>query len=72
MAKRIPSPAERVRAALAVADRYGGFDGAHHKQWVIDQMIRALTGDDYEEWVSTHNFGEDGPHTYSWDEGTPP
>jgi hypothetical protein len=35
---------ERITAALEVAVRYGGIDGAHHKTWVIDQMVRSLTG----------------------------
>lgn len=34
----------RVRKALFVAFQSGGVDGGHHKQWVIDQMVRALTG----------------------------
>lgn len=33
-----------VEEALSVALQYGGIDGAHHKDWVIDQMVRALTG----------------------------
>lgn len=36
-------PEEPVAAALEIA-KTGAYDGAHHKQWVIDQMIRALTG----------------------------
>jgi hypothetical protein len=32
-----------VELALEFAARYGGTDGAHHKDWVIDQMVRALT-----------------------------
>lgn len=35
---------ERIAKALAIAAVYGGHDGAHHKDWVIDQMTRALTG----------------------------
>ncbi len=35
---------ERIAKALALAVAYGGIDGAHHKDWVIDQMVRALTG----------------------------
>lgn len=34
----------RVKKALELAVRYKGIDGAHHKDWVIDQMVRALTG----------------------------
>jgi len=58
--------------ALHVAHQFGGIEGDHHRAWVIDQMVRALTGDDYEEWVREHRAGEDGPDTYSWDEGIAP
>lgn len=34
---------QRIDTALDYALRYGGIDGAHHKMWVIDQMVRALT-----------------------------
>jgi hypothetical protein len=34
----------RIGKALHYASEYGYIDGAHHKQWVIDQMVRALTG----------------------------
>ena len=35
---------ERIDLALEYAVKYGGIDGSHHKDWVIDQMVRALTG----------------------------
>jgi hypothetical protein len=34
---------DKVAKALDFALRYGGIDGSHHKDWVIDQMVRALT-----------------------------
>jgi hypothetical protein len=34
----------RIKKAIDYAVRYGGIDGDHHKAWVIDQMVRALTG----------------------------
>ncbi len=34
----------RIKLALEMVDRFGGIDGAHHKQWVLDQIVRALTG----------------------------
>ena len=61
-----------VLAALEVARRFGSIDGDHHKSWVIDQMVRALTGDGYEAFVADAEAGEDGPDTYPWDEGIPP
>jgi len=33
----------RIEKALDIAEM-GGIDGAHHKQFVIDQIVRALTG----------------------------
>lgn len=35
---------ERITKALDYAGQYGQIDGAHHKAWVIDQVVRALTG----------------------------
>ncbi len=64
--------AEKMAAALDLASRYGGIDGDHHKMWVIDQMVRALTGDQYAEWVRDQEDGEDGPETYEWNEGIAP
>jgi hypothetical protein len=64
--------AEKIEAALDVAVQYGGIDGAHHKNWVIDQMVRALTGDGYAQFVANAKAGEDGPDTYEWDEGIAP
>lgn len=61
-----------IIAALEIAHDYGQTDGAHHKTWVIDQMVRALMGDDYEAWAAAYMDGEDGPETYFWDEGIAP
>lgn len=49
---------ERVQAALDVASSYGGIDGDHHKAWIIDQMVRVLTGSPFE--VSAIHSGADG------------
>lgn len=45
--------ARRVSAALGRIAACGSYDGAHHKQWVLDQVVRALTGTpaDYNAWV---------------------
>jgi hypothetical protein len=75
---------QRIKAAL---DRASNIDGAHHKQWIIDQMVRILAGDGYEEWVkqyescgysecSRHEDGDDEDlycdGGYSWDKGIAP
>jgi len=34
----------RIQKALELAVQSGGVEGDHHKAWVIDQMVRELTG----------------------------
>lgn len=63
---------ERINEAIELAVRYGGFDGDHHKAWVIDQMVRVLAGERYEQIVREVCAGEDGPDTYSWETGIAP
>lgn len=31
-----------VQEALDIIESYGGYDGEHHKQWVLDQVVRTL------------------------------
>jgi hypothetical protein len=62
----------RIIKALNIAFENGQADGAHHKAWIIDQMVRALTDTTYAEWVAKHNAGEEGPNTYTWDVGIAP
>lgn len=62
----------RVQAALKMITRYGGVDGGHHKQWLLDYVVRLLTGDGYEAWVKDFCAGEEGPKTYEWNEGVAP
>ena len=63
---------DKILSALDILWYNAGDDGAHHKAWVIDQMVRALTGIDYENWVVSHNAGEDGPNTYDCEKGVAP
>jgi hypothetical protein len=84
----VPERDDRIEKATEIAIKYGGIDGAHHKDWVIDQMVRALCGSPYTE--NEHGFrfygesaeylklvrdacdGEDGPDTYGWETGIAP
>lgn len=43
---------KKITGAMIMAEEFGSIDGADHKAWVIDQMIRCLTGDYYEGWVT--------------------
>lgn len=69
-----PSPKRPpdVEAALECAFDFAQVDGGHHKAWVIDQMVKALTGDGYAAFVARYRDGEDGPETYDWDTGIAP
>lgn len=63
-----------VQKAIDIALEYGQTDdGGHHKMWVIDQMLRALTGDDYDRIISNYCKGPIGTDDYYWwDEGIAP
>jgi hypothetical protein len=63
---------QKINYALEMASNYGGIDGSHHKMWVIDQMVRALTGKGYAAWVKEQKNGDDGPNTYEWECGIAP
>lgn len=63
---------DKIEAAIEIAVSYGQIDGAHHKTWVIDQMVRALAGNGYDKLVAEAKHGEHGPDTYEWDVGIPP
>ena len=64
---------ERIKKALEFAWSYGQIDGAHHKLWVIDQMVRALCGSDkeYSDWVNSYET-PDGEDYWEWDTGIAP
>lgn len=69
---------EAIEKALEIACAYGNIDGAHHKMWVIDQMVRALciTEDSYDDFVESYAtpwFDEDGEEYFElWDTGIAP
>lgn len=58
----------RINKALDLIDDYGMVDGAHHKQWTLDQVVRALKGEEYKDWVLEYEAGG----VYWWDEGIAP
>jgi hypothetical protein len=75
---------KEIENAIQIAFRFGDIDGAHHKMWVIDQMVRALCGcesetgdhytenENYLEFVRLAKDGEDGPDSYTWETGIAP
>lgn len=63
---------QRILDAIKIGLQYGQVDGSHHKMWVIDQMIRELTGENYDDFIKEYRKGEDGDDTYEWDCGIAP
>lgn len=65
---------ERIEMALEIAWRYGQIDGAHHKAWVIDQMVRALCENEerYKNWVEAYEAPLKYGEYYEWDVGIAP
>lgn len=47
---------ESAARALSLLFAASQIDGSHHKAWVIDQVVRELTGDKYEAFVNTYSF----------------
>jgi len=62
----------KIKTAKDLIIKYGGIDGPHHKAWVLDQIFRVLCAEKYDEEVAKACNGENGPDTYSWDEGIAP
>ena len=64
---------EKITKAVEIISNYGGLDGGHHKQWVLDQVMKVLMGPAvYEQWLAKYCSGEDGPDTHEWDVGIAP
>ena len=36
------TPEEKIQKAVTLIISYGEYDGAHHKDWVLDQALRCL------------------------------
>jgi hypothetical protein len=74
----VVSDNEYIDKALYIAWQFSQIDGAHHKAWVIDQMVRALCGTEekYREYVDAYTkpFVNDAGDEdyYDWDEGIVP
>src|SRR3954469_12591 len=65
---------ERIEAIKDLASRYAGIDGEHHKQWLIDQIIRVVLAGDYQDFIAEYNNfkDQDGKSYGEWDEGIAP
>ena len=65
---------ERLIQAVRKILDYGVYDGGHHKQWVLDQVLRILLGDEYTPFMKAYNeeLGPEGEAFDPWDTGIAP
>ena len=66
-----------IQDALDLILRYGAIDGGHHKQWVLDQVVRTLTvtPEGYKKWCEEYSGSDpDDEDNYygEWDNGCAP
>lgn len=70
--KRIQELEKESKKVLDLIFEYGQIDGGHHKMWVIDQIVRILTKDKYNEWIKNYVYDEETGDIYDWDKGIAP
>lgn len=65
---------DKINLALDCILMNGGVDGAHHKQWVLDQVVRILAGESYKAWCLEYSGDPEDEQNYygEWDEGISP
>ena len=75
---------KRIENALEFLSIWGQVEGNHHKTWVIDQVVRALCGcewnfndsffqnEEYKDWVSGYCYDDNHVMEYEWDTGIAP
>lgn len=64
----------KISEAIELVQGYGQEDGAHHKMWVLDQVLRILMGEvAYAEFVREYENPPDEDHDFGeWDTGIAP
>lgn len=71
--------ASRLESAISIIDNFGSESESQHKSWVIDQVLRALTGCAIETTGKYNKQGKNdeylkiiGAANCEWDEGLSP
>lgn len=64
----------KIDEAVSLILELGDTDGGHHKQWVLDQVLRILLDDKYAETIEEYNMWDEDSqeYIYEWDEGIAP
>jgi len=51
-------PQAAIADALALIVSFGQIGGDHHNAWTIDQVVRKLTGENYQRFIDFHDLSE--------------
>ena len=62
---------ERLKNIRKLIEAYGYIDGAHHKQWLLDQIMREIMGTQYDQWKYEYEHVNDEKE-YTWNQGIRP
>lgn len=49
---------EKIIESMTIITNYSYVDGAHHKQWCLDQITRILLGDKYHIYAAQNKIDE--------------
>lgn len=64
---------KNIGEALGLLFSYAQFDGGHHKQWLLDQIVRTLTKEKYEKFIEDYEKDPITGEVYGeWDTGIAP
>lgn len=67
--ENVGSYKDQIQKSIDFILQYGMFDGGCHKQWVLDQVLRILLEDSYQEKIDEYNLDE---NYMNWDQGIAP
>jgi hypothetical protein len=61
---------DKLKQIVTMIEAYGMIDGAHHKQWLLTEILKICLGEKgFYEWEEKFNEDEDYDE---WDGGIPP
>jgi hypothetical protein len=60
---------EQVQKVIKITLQYGMIDGEHHKQWLLDQILRICLEEFYDKEIEKFNADK---NYKEWDVGIPP
>ncbi len=64
---------EKIDKASKFILEWGCVDGGHHKQWTLDQVLRILVEDKYDDMIEEFEDRDaDGEPQYLWEDGIAP